>query len=275
MSITNSSIFSERNLRTLRSIKAPSLPNNSPYFFRISRQWEATAFERRTLRQSFTVQSAPILSHFGYNLQSLELYAGVPFSAHPLFAHPAFNSLQAVFSGGTVQRLVILEPLEKSSSFSSAVSALLLLLNQILQPKKSRASRRPSPAIRSVFLSLPDLQNSKFRIFRVPGDSITKTLNSLLSSPRDEDLKVTTIVSMPQSAVTSSLAVVINLGVFSFLRVDFPLSFSIYKQRTRFSLAWWYSGRAGGLQIRCRAVRIRLGPSGDIAQLAERMLCKH
>jgi len=39
-------------------------------------------------------------------------------------------------------------------------------------------------------------------------------------------------------------------------------------------LTRWSKGGAAGLQILAMAVRVRLG-SGGIAQLAERMLCKH
>jgi hypothetical protein len=49
----------------------------------------------------------------------------------------------------------------------------------------------------------------------------------------------------------------------------------IFTSSKLFELARWYRGSARGLQIFDTAVRVRLGPLGDIAQLVERMLCKH
>ena len=185
----------------------------------------------------------------------------MPFSTHPLLAHPAFNSFQAVFSGGTVQRVVALTPSAKNSSFSSVVGALLSLLNQILHTKESTGFGRSSATIRSIFLPLPNLKGYTFRVFRIPGNSMSKLLNDLPSSTQDEMTKTTEIAFASSNAAAFSLSIVTNLGLLSFLRVDFPLALFIHKQRNQ-SLTRRYSGRAGGLQIRCRAVRFRLGSWG-------------
>ena len=165
----------------------------------------------------------------------------MPFSAHPLFAHPSFSDLQATFSGGTVQRLVVLDSATaERASFLPVVRALLLLLEEQLTAvstptKEDKATGRlvPSPILRSVFVPLPSLDDSSFRIFRVSGESITKFSRALPESSEDRASKSAQTALAPHSLAISALSTVSNVGLLSFLRVDFPLAFIAHKQQSQ------------------------------------------
>lgn len=146
-----------------------------------------------------------------------------------------------MFSGGTLQRLVVLKPLSpQSASFLVVARTLLSLLEDTLhsisavaKDNKGTGRSSSSPVLRSLFLPLPSLDSMSFRVFRIPGESVAKLLSSLPSSVDDKSTKDTEIALSPHSLAVESLSTVSNIGLFSFLRVDFPLSFIIHKQRTQ------------------------------------------
>ncbi len=116
--------------------------------------------------------------------------------------------------------VALLDELVRSSSHSGS--------------KDDKGGRASSvPTLRSVILPLPSLDANSFRVFRVSSESAIKSFASLTGSAADRSLKNTEIALAPHSLAVSALSTVSNIGPLSFLRLDFPLSFLLYKQRTQ------------------------------------------